>query len=276
VEHVNTQRTESQIERHLKIRRKVRLRDLQPLGLEIVDEHLAQAAFPSQALLAGQHRTRYLLGFGYGGSDRPPPAVGRGLGRMGTVFVARGGAFGEGFVDPELAAIADCDDAPGDGAVLIRINSFVPRGPGEVGVTFLELLRFGRKLVGPIVLGDVVEFRQALLKARDLLGRFRCELRRFRMNPAIFGGEAVIGVEHRLGPGPARAQFRGLSFQLLDREPADQGGIIPKAFLAGAEQVAPDGAAGRLVGGQADNGAERGSAGTAPWVSRRRNVCARR
>ena len=69
------------------------------------------------------------------------------------------------------------------GAVLIRIDCLVSRGPGEFGVTFLELLCFGRKLVGPIVLGDVVEFRQALLEARDLLGKFRRELRRFSDEP---------------------------------------------------------------------------------------------
>ena len=277
LEQIDPQRIECEIESDREISRQMGAGDLQPVRLEIVDEHLAEAAFLAHGLLAGQRRTGRLLVFGCSRSDRTVP-VGRGLEPVCAVLVTGGGAFDEPFVDPKFATIADRHDAAGGGAVLMRIDRLALRGPGDLGVTFLELLGFGHKLIGPIVLGDVVEFRQALLDARDLLDSFRGKLRRFRMNAAIFGGEAVIGVEHRLGPGPARAQFRGLGFQLLDREPADERRIIHKAFLAAAEQIASDRTARGFVDGEADKCAETrvrrhralGQAGAAPHARRGR------
>ncbi len=79
--------------------------DLQPVRLEIVDEHLAEAAFFAHGLLAGHRRTGRLLVFGCSRSDRTVP-VGRGLEPVCAVLVTGGGAFDEPFVDPKLAAIA--------------------------------------------------------------------------------------------------------------------------------------------------------------------------
>jgi hypothetical protein len=76
------------------------------------------------------------------------------------------------------------------------------------------------------------------------------------MHAAVFRQEVVIGIEHRLGPRPLRAQFFGLGFEFLDREPAHERGVIQEAVVVAAEKIARDFAAGGLVGGRADEEAE--------------------
>ena len=71
-------------------------------------------------------------------------------------------------------------------------------------------------------------------------------------------GEVVCGIEHRPGPGPGGAQFGGLLFELLERQPADEGGIVHKALVVAAEEIAGHRAAGGLVSGAADEQAEIG------------------
>ena len=71
-------------------------------------------------------------------------------------------------------------------------------------------------------------------------------------------GEVVGGIEHRPGPGPGGAQFDGLLFELLERQPADEGGIVHEALVVGAEEIARHRAAGGLVSGTADKPAEIG------------------
>ena len=75
---------------------------------------------------------------------------------------------------------------------------------------------------------------------------------------AVLRHEAVFGIEHRLGPRPLRAQFGGLRFELLDREPAHERGIVDEAVVVAAEEIARDRAAGGLVGFGADERAEIG------------------
>ena len=54
-----------------------------------------------------------------------------------------------------------------------------------------------------------------------------------------------------------RAQFPGLLFELFERQPPDECGVVEKAVLVAAEEVAGDGAAGRrLVGRDANKLAE--------------------
>ena len=60
VEQIDAQRIEREIERDLEICRQMRAGDLQPVRLEIVDQHLAEAAFLAQRLL------------GAGGDGREP------------------------------------------------------------------------------------------------------------------------------------------------------------------------------------------------------------
>ena len=71
-------------------------------------------------------------------------------------------------------------------------------------------------------------------------------------------GEVVDGIEHRSGPGPRGAQFGGLPFELLERQPADEGGIVHKALVIAAEEVARHRAAGSLVRRDADEDAQIG------------------
>ena len=72
------------------------------------------------------------------------------------------------------------------------------------------------------------------------------------ISPAISGGSSAgcgrmrryCAVKSYAGssiarvPGPGGAQFGGLLFQLLDRQPADEGGIVHKALVVAAEEVA--------------------------------------
>ena len=81
---------------------------------------------------------------------------------------------------------------------------------------------------------------------------------RLRTHARVLRHEAVFGIEHRLGPRPLRAQFGGLGFELLDREPAHERGIVHEAVFVAAEEIARDGAAGGLVRCGADEHAEIG------------------
>ena len=84
------------------------------------------------------------------------------------------------------------------------------------------------------------------------------QLGRLRADAVVLRGEIVCGIEHRPGPGPGGAQFGGLLFELLDRQPADEGGIVHEALVVGAEEIARHRAAGGLVSGAADKQAEIG------------------
>ena len=79
-----------------------------------------------------------------------------------------------------------------------------------------------------------------------------------RTHARVLRREAVLGIQHRLGPGPAGAQFGGLRFQLLDGEPAHERGGVHKALFVAAEEIARDLAAGGLVGRGTDERAELG------------------
>ena len=54
VAEIDAQRIERQVERHPEIAGKVRLRDLQPVRLQVVDQGLAEAAFLAQLRFAGE------------------------------------------------------------------------------------------------------------------------------------------------------------------------------------------------------------------------------
>lgn len=72
------------------------------------------------------------------------------------------------------------------------------------------------------------------------------------MDAPVLGSEAVIRVEHRPSPCPARPQLLTLGLQLLDGKPADQRRVIHEPLVSGAEEIAPDGAPGGLAGGETD------------------------
>ena len=92
----------------------------------------------------------------------------------------------------------------------------------------------------------------------SLGGEFGRKLRPVAARRARIAPEAVFEIEHRFGPGPLRAQFGGLGFELLDREPAHERGVVHEAVVVAAEQIARDRAAGGLVGFGADEHAEIG------------------
>jgi hypothetical protein len=233
----------------------MRLGDQKPMRFEVIDEQLAEAAFLAHRLLTNERwadRSR-ILG---SRAHRSPAVAVRDLRLSGLVVAIHARAFDETFVDQKITAIAERNDASGGGAVFIRVDRLSIGPSSDLRVPFLELLCFGRKLGGPIILGKVVEFRQTALDARELLANFRRQRGRFRMDTPVFRGKAVIRVEHRPGPCPARPQLLSLGLQLLDGKPADQRRVIHEALVSGAEEIAPDGAAGSLVGGEADESAE--------------------
>ena len=161
-------------------------------------------------------------------------------------------------METKFAVIADRDDNAGDGAVFFAVDREILDALGEFVAALLEPGGFGHQRVGPLVLADFLEFREALLDALDFPGDFRRELGRLRADAAVLRGEVVSGIEHRPGPGPGGAQFGGLLFELLDRQPADERGIVHKAFVVAAEEIARHRAAGGLVGSAADKQPEIG------------------
>ena len=138
----------------------------------------------------------------------------------------------------EFAVIADRDDAAGAGAVLVAVDREAVDRLVDFGAAFLELRRFGRELVGEVVVADFFEFAEALFDALDFGGEFGRDFGRLRPHARVLRHEAVFGIEHRLGPGPLRAQFGGLGFELLDREAAHQRGIVHEAVVVAAEEIA--------------------------------------
>ena len=167
-------------------------------------------------------------------------------------------AFDEPFMETKFAVIADRDDNAGNRAVFFAVDREILDALGEFVTALLEPGGFGDQLVGPLVLGGFLEFREALLDALDFPGDFGWQLGRLRTDAAVLRGEVVCGIEHRSGPGPGGAQFGGLLFELFERQPADEGGIVHKALVVAAEEIARHRAAGGLVSGTADKPAEIG------------------
>jgi hypothetical protein len=52
--------------------------------------------------------------------------------------------------------------------------------------------------------------------------------------------KAAIGIEHRFGTRRLWAEFGGFRFELLNREPAHEGGIVHEAVLVAAGEIARD------------------------------------
>lgn len=94
--------------------------DLQPVSLEIVDQHLAETAFLAELLFGGEGRARgFFLILKFAGRRR----------LVAVVFAFRGfgcgpaterPAFDETMVETKIAVVADRDDAAGAAAVLRR------------------------------------------------------------------------------------------------------------------------------------------------------------
>ena len=101
-------------------------------------------------------------------------------------------------METKFAVIADRDDNAGDGAVFLAVDREILDAFGELVAALLEPGGFGHQLVGPLVLGDFLEFREALLDALDFPGDFGRKLGRLRPDAAVLRGEAVFGIEHRL------------------------------------------------------------------------------
>ena len=116
IEHIDAQRIERQVERHPEIRREMGPGDLQPVRLQVVDEHLAEAAFLAHGLLGGRGGGGCLVVFGRREAGLLVAVV-AGVGGMGAGSVAGRRAVDEPFMEKEFAVIADRDDAAGDGAV---------------------------------------------------------------------------------------------------------------------------------------------------------------
>ena len=243
LEQIDAQRIERQIEGDIEIRRKMGAGDLQSVRLEIVDQQLAETALLAQCLLG----TRGTAGDFVVWAGLEPdylvipdiPSVGRRV-------------FDEPFMETKFAIIADRDDNAGNRAIFLAVDREILDALGEVVAALLELGGFGDQLIGPLVLGGFLEFRETLFDALDFPGDFGWQLGRLRTDAAVLRGEVVCGIEHRLGPGPGGAQFGGLLFELLDRQPADECGIVHKALVVAAEEIARHRAAGGLVSSTAD------------------------
>ncbi|HXC14832.1 MAG TPA: hypothetical protein VNV39_18600, partial [Stellaceae bacterium] len=137
--------------------------DLQPVRLEVVNQHLTEAAFLAQRLLgAGRGAGGFLV------------LVIRRRGDEGFVAIflvlaidiaGCGGAtdsraFDQALVQAEFAVIADCDDAAGAGPVLIAVDREAVDRLVDFAAPFLELRRFGGEFVAPILLANFFEFTQ--------------------------------------------------------------------------------------------------------------------
>ena len=249
LEQIDAQRIERQIEGDIEIRREMGAGDLQSVRLEIVDQQLAEAAFLSDGLPGGR-----------GGAGDFVVSAGLEPERLVVVAIlgADRRAFDEPFMETKFAVIADRDDNAGDGAVFLAVDREILDALVEFVMALLELGGFGHQRVGPLVLRGFLELRETLFDALDFPGDFGWQLGRLRTDAAVLRGEVVCGIEHRPGPGPGGAQFGGLLFELLERQPADEGGIVHKAILVAAEEIAGDRAAGGLVRRDADEDAQIG------------------
>jgi len=167
-------------------------------------------------------------------------------------------AFDEPFMETKFAVIADRDDNAGSGAVFVAVDRKILDTLGELVAALLEPGGVGHQRVGPLVLADFIKFREALLDAFDFPGDFAWQLGRLRAAAAVLRAKIVRGIEHRPGPGPRGAQFGGLLFELFERQPADEAGIVHKALVVTAEEIACHRAAGGFVRGAADKQPEIG------------------
>ena len=155
-------------------------------------------------------------------------------------------------MEPKFAIIADRDDNAGNRAVFFAVDREVLDAFTEFVTAPLEPVGFGHQRVGPFVLGGFLEFRETLFDTLNFPGDFRRKLGRLRTDAAVLRGEVVCGIEHRFGPDPGGTQFGCLLFELLERQPADECGIVHKALVVAAEEIARHRAAGGLVSSTAD------------------------
>ena len=249
LEQIDAQRIERQIEGDIKIRRQMGAGDLQSVRLEVVDQQLTEAAFLAQGLLGIWGRA---ADFVVSAGLEPDCLVVADVASVGRR------AFDEPFMEPKFAVIADRDDNADDGAVLFAIDREIRDALAELVAALLELGGFGHQRVGPLIFGDFLQLREALFDALDFPGDFSWKLGQLRRDAAIFRGEVVSGIEHSPGPGPRGAQFEGLLFERLERQAADECGIVHKTLVVAAEEIAGNCAAGGLVSGAADKPAEIG------------------
>ena len=242
LEQIDAQCIERQIEGDIEIRREMGAGNLQSVRLEIVDQQLAETALLSDGLPDGRGGAG---DFGVSAALEPDCLVSPFAG------VSRR-AFDEPFMETKFAIIADRDDNAGNGAVFFAVDREILDALGEFDTAPLEPVGFGHQLVGPLVLGGFLEFREAFFDTLDFLGDFGWQLGRLWTEAAVLRGEVVGGIEHRFGPGPGGTQFGRLLFELLERQPADECGIVHKALVVAAEEIARHRAAGSLISGAAD------------------------
>ena len=93
-------------------------------------------------------------------------------------------AFDEPLMETKFAVIADRDDNAGDGAVFFAVDREILDALVEFVAAFLELGGFGHQRVGPLVLGDFLEFPETLFDALDFPGDFGRQLGRLRTEAA--------------------------------------------------------------------------------------------
>jgi hypothetical protein len=117
IEENDAQRIKSEIERNLEIRREMRAGDLEAMRLEIVDQRLAEAAFPAQRLLgASGGRTGVgivILVVGNRGERLVAVIIGLAVDIAGIDRAADRRALGEALMQAEFAVVTDRDDAAG-------------------------------------------------------------------------------------------------------------------------------------------------------------------
>ena len=168
LEQIDAQRIERQIEGDIEIRREMGAGDLQSVRLEIVDQQLAEAAFLAQGLLGIRGRA---ADFVVSAGLEPDCLVVADVASVGRR------AFDEPFMETKFAVIADRDDNAGDGAVFLAVDREILDALGELVAALLEPGGFGHQRVGPLVLGDFLEFRETLLRCDRFPRRFRVAAR---------------------------------------------------------------------------------------------------
>jgi hypothetical protein len=205
LEQIGAERVEREVEGDLEVLGEMGARDLQAMRLEIVDERLAEAAFLVQRLFgagggAGDFCVGVIILRAGGESVVVVPSLGFAIFDLG--HAADRGPLDEALIQAEFSVVADGDDDAGAGAVLVAEDGEAIDRLVDFGAPLLDLLRFSRKFVSPIVAVDVFKLAETAFDALDFGGKISRHLCRLRPHARVLSEGAVFEIEERFGPFP--------------------------------------------------------------------------
>ena len=190
VDQIGAQRIEREIERDREIAGQIRPRDLQPVGLEIVDMPLAEAALLADLLLRA-HRTAALAGHERG---QRAGTVRRAIGIVAVRFavavtstggVSGRGAFDQALMDQELALVADRDDNAGALAVGFAVDRFGLGRLDDLVAALFETRGFHHQIVAELLVRQFAQFLEPRLDPVEFGGDLGRIFGRLRLDAAV-------------------------------------------------------------------------------------------